>query len=124
MTDCKRASPRPAACCIPSAIWVRPGSAKSISVSPALLLHVALLSIAQVFRQWSLSGPRPWPEALRQALDGALTTALRTAAPAPGQRAQVTALVGLRRRDPGHRRADARGDRHDHRGKQAREGAG
>lgn len=60
-------------------------------------LPALLQGIAQGFRQWSLSGPRPWPEALRQALDGALAAALQTAAPATGHRAQVTALVGLRR---------------------------
>lgn len=60
-------------------------------------LPALLQGIAQGFRQWSLSGPRPWPEALRQALDGALAAALQTAATATGHRAQVTALVGLRR---------------------------
>lgn len=60
-------------------------------------LPALLQGIAQGFRQWSQSGPRPWPEALRQALDGALAAALRPAEPVAGHRAQVTALVGLRR---------------------------
>lgn len=65
--------------------------------SGSVAVPLLLQGIAQGFRQWSLSGPKPWPESLRQALDAALAAALQGDVPATAQRAQVTALVGLRR---------------------------